>query len=108
MSIMVSDQKIENDGIQQSLEVNHRGAGQFAQQRKALFERRPAFVLVFIVRTDAKCLAKILLMFPFQIFETVWSIPQRDPVVTLNEEIINFLYLAHFSFGRVQANRMGQ
>jgi hypothetical protein len=36
MSIMVSDEEIENDGIQQSLEVNHRGAGQFTQQRKAL------------------------------------------------------------------------
>ena len=70
MSIMVSDQKIENDGIQQSLEVNHRGAGQFTQQRKTLFERRPAFVLVFIVRDDSKGLAKILLMFPFQIFGT--------------------------------------
>ncbi|MGA8441247.1 MAG: hypothetical protein WB762_11495 [Candidatus Sulfotelmatobacter sp.] len=66
MRVVVADEIVLDDGFEEPREVDHGRARYVAEQPEALPERRPAFLLVCEFGDDAKRLAEIFLMKPFE------------------------------------------
>jgi hypothetical protein len=103
----IADEIVEDRGVQLIGKVKDRRCRDVAQERKALFEVGPAFLLVFHFGDDVLRLAEILLMKALNSRRTV----NRDvlAVVTFDEQIFDVFNSSGFDLrdGKIYVCRKG-
>ena len=77
---MVADDAAENDIIEQARDVDRRDTRHISQESKALFQRRPALLLVLLLGDDTEGLAEVFLVQPIDHRRSVWHGPMLTVV----------------------------